>query len=68
MAETGEASSSKNSTDYEGTRQLELREKVAFTILMVMSFSASLESTAIGIALPVTLFPLQLLFDQLNNC
>jgi hypothetical protein len=73
MAETEEASSSHSSAEYEGTTQLdgefklEPREKVAFTILMVMSFYASLESTAIGVALPVTLFPLELLFDHFDN-
>jgi hypothetical protein len=71
MAETGEASSSHSSegtAQLDGEFKLEPREKVAFTILMVMSFYASLESTAIGVALPVTLFPVELLFDHFDNC
>jgi hypothetical protein len=74
MAEIEEPSSSQSPADYEGTRKLEgefklkPREKVAFTVLMAMSFYASLESTAIGVALPVTIFPYELLFDHFDNC
>jgi hypothetical protein len=37
--------------------KFETREKVAFSVLLIMSFYAALESTAIGVALPVSLHP-----------
>jgi hypothetical protein len=37
--------------------RLGTREKIAFTILMIMSFYAALESTGMGVALLVTLLP-----------
>jgi hypothetical protein len=35
--------------------RLGTREKVAFTVLLTMSFYAALESTSIGVALPASL-------------
>lgn len=40
--------------------KLAAKEKIAFGILMIISFYAALESSAIGIALPVSLLSLQL--------
>jgi hypothetical protein len=39
----------------EGDFKLGTRENVAFSVLLVMSFYAALESTAIGVALPASL-------------
>jgi len=67
MIQTQKTSSSQKSSENEetganGPRQvlegdfkLGTRENVAFSVLLVMSFYAALESTAIGVALPASL-------------
>jgi hypothetical protein len=67
MIQTQETSSSQTSGENEetganGPRQvlegdfkLGTRENIAFSVLLVMSFYAALESTAIGVALPASL-------------
>lgn len=78
MIQTEEAPGPLSSVGDEATRplegipngefKLETTENVAFAILMIMPFYAALESTGIGVALPVNLFSFNCFLIPFDNC